>query len=223
MPNVIRGPWRHARAPSTSRAAKRERLSSVRPAALAFLVDKMSGHHAEGMLSRLNHLITAQFEAPTSEAISSLESQRSMMDRNDVGLRRESDMPELLGQSVPNYKAILVRDLKTPVGHPVPMSVDPEKIAASAWQKAFQERLSRIQGKRTHKKMAEYFEMDEESWKKCVNRGDAFPIRKLPKLALLAGVEVEDLITGDRDDELPSQVERYKRRPAQIAKRRRAD
>jgi hypothetical protein len=62
---------------------------------------------------------------------------------------------------------------------------------------AFQERLSRIQGKRTHEAMAEYLEMPVESWKKCVNRGDSFPIRKLPRLALLAGIPVESLIKGD--------------------------
>jgi hypothetical protein len=92
------------------------------------------------------------------------------------------------------------------------MSGNPEKIAESAWQRAFSERLSRIQGKRTHENMAKYLEMGVESWKKCVNRGDAFPIRKLPRLALLAGIPVESLIEGDRDDELPAPVERYSKR-----------
>lgn len=92
------------------------------------------------------------------------------------------------------------------------MTEDPEKIAESAWRKAFQERLQRIQGRRTHESMAEYFGMSVESWKKCVNRGDAFPMRQLPKLALLAGIPVESLIKGDRDAELPAPVVRYKKR-----------
>jgi hypothetical protein len=211
----------HARASSTSRAAKRESQSNVRPAALALRVDKTDGHQGEGMLSRLNHLITAQFVAPTSAAISSRESQREMMDRNDAGLRRESVMPEVLGQYVPICKAIMVRDLNSAVGHSVPMSGKPAKndIAESAWLKAWQERLRRIQGKRTHEAMALVLGMGVETWKKCVNRGDAFPIRKLPKLAAFAGIEVESLINGDKDHELPVPVERYKRKAA-VAKRR---
>lgn len=185
---------------------------------MALSVDRTAGHHFDGMLSRLNHLITAQFPAPTSAAMASLEGQSSMTDRNDVS--GESGMPELLGQCVPNYKAIMGRDLKTPVGHSVPMSEAPEKIAESAWQKAWLERLHRIQGKRTHENMAKFLEMGVEQWKKCVNRGDVFPIRKLPRLALLAGIPVESLIEGDRDDELPEQVVRYKKRAPATAKRR---
>ncbi len=100
------------------------------------------------------------------------------------------------------------------------MAKDDGKLAESAWQMAFQERLSRIQGKRTHEAMAEYLEMPVDSWKKCVNRGDSFPIRKLPRLALLAGIPVESLIKGDRDDELPAPVERYRKRAAKTAARR---
>jgi hypothetical protein len=102
------------------------------------------------------------------------------------------------------------------------MGKDHENLAESAWQMAFQERLSRIQGKRTHESMAKYLEMPVESWKKCVNRGDTFPIRKLPRLALLAAIPVESLIEGDRDDELPAPIERYKKRTksAKTASRR---
>lgn len=102
------------------------------------------------------------------------------------------------------------------------MGKDHEKLAESAWQMAFQSRLSRIQGKRTHEAMAEYLEMPVESWKKCVNRGDSFPIRKLPRLALLAGIPVESLIKGDRDDELPAPVERYRKRAPPKAGTRKA-
>lgn len=97
-----------------------------------------------------------------------------------------------------------------------------ENLTESAWQMAFQERLSRIQGKRTHEAMAEYLEMPVESWKKCVNRGDTFPMRKLPRLALLAGISVESLIKGDRDDELPEPVQRYRKRSTAKATTKRA-
>ena len=99
------------------------------------------------------------------------------------------------------------------------MTESSEKLAESAWRKAFQERLRRIQGRRTHEDMAEYFGMNVESWKKCVNRGDIFPMRKLPKLALLSGISVESLIRGDKDSQLPPVVERY-RKAAPIPKRR---
>lgn len=217
--NVIYPAQYHARTSATSRAAKRLRRASVTPAPLAFSVDKTAGHHFEGMASRRHHLMTAQFPAPTSDAMASREDQSSMTDRNEVSCESEATMPELLGHIVPNSKAIMVRDLDLAVGHSVPMVENSEKIAASAWQKAFQERLSRIQGKLTHKKMADYLGMDEESWKKCVNRGSAFPIRKLPKLALLGRIEVEDLITGEKDHELPPLIKRYSKRMA-AAKRR---
>lgn len=108
----------------------------------------------------------------------------------------------------------MVRDIELPVGHSGPMGKDHEKLAESEWQDAFKERLRRIQGKRTHEAMAEYLEMPLESWKKCVNRGDSFPIRKLPRLALLAGIPVESLIKGDQDDALPAPVQRYRKRAA---------
>lgn len=129
-------------------------------------------------------------------------------------------MSRLLGHTVPICKGIMVRDIEMPVGHSGPMAKDHENLAESAWQKAFQERLSRIQGKRTHEAMAEYLEMPVESWKKCVNRGDTFPMRKLPRLALLAGIPVESLIKGDRDDELPAPVERYRKRTTKATTRR---
>ncbi len=100
------------------------------------------------------------------------------------------------------------------------MGKNHENLAESAWQMAWQERLSRIQGKRTHENMAEYLEMPVESWKKCVNRGDSFPIRKLPRLALVAGIPVESLIKGDRDDELPALIERYRKRSTKTPSRR---
>ena len=203
---------RHARASSTCLAAKRVKRSAVKPADLAFSVDKTVRHHSDGILLRCHHLRTVDEPPhPMSDDIASLDGQRSMTARNEV-MAESVSISGLLGQYVPICKGILVRDLKTPVGHSDPMGKSHENLTESAWQTAFQERLSRIQGKRTHEAMAEYLEMPIESWKKCVNRGDAFPIRKLPRLALLAGIPVESLIKGDRDDELPPLIERYRKR-----------
>lgn len=211
---------RHARASSACFAASRIKSSADKPAVIAFSVPKTRGHQSDGIMSRLNHLMTAQLVAPTSPAIASRVGHKSMIERNEVS--ESISMSEVLGRNVPICKGIMVRDLKSPVGHSGPMGKDHENLAESAWQMAFQGRLSRIQGKRTHEAMAEYLEMPVESWKKCVNRGDTFPIRKLPRLALLAGIPVESLIKGDRDDELPAPVERYRKRATKKAATRRA-
>ncbi len=142
-----------------------------------------------------------------------------MTDRNEE--KGESvSMAELLGHTVPICKAIMVRDSNSPVGHSGPMAKDEDNLAESAWQKAFQERLARIQGARSHDAMADLLDMPVESWKKCVNRGDTFPLRKLPKLAALAGIPIESLIKGDRDDELPAPVVRYRKRASKTVTRR---
>lgn len=200
---------RHARA--SSRIAKRPRRSLVTPDSLALSVDSTAGHHFVGMASRFHHLITAQFPAPTSAAMASREAQSSMTDRNDVSFE-SSTMAESLGHIVPNCKAIMVRDFKRPVGHSVLMAEDPETIAESAWREAFRLRLRKIQGGRSHEDMAELLGVPPATWNKCVNRGDMFPTRKLPLLAKLAGVPLESLIKGDRDDEIERLAPRRKKK-----------
>lgn len=142
-----------------------------------------------------------------------------MTERNEV-MGESAVMAKLLGHGVPIFKGIMVRDTETPVGHSGPMGKDADNLAESAWQKAFQERLARIQGTRSHDDMASLLDMPVESWKKCVNRGDTFPLRKLPKLAALAGIPIESLIKGDRDDELPAPVVRYRKRTSKTVTRR---
>jgi hypothetical protein len=208
---VVRFPRRHVGTSSDTLAANRAKISADKPAALAFSVAKTRVHHSEGMVSRLNHLRTTEPSlTPNSAAIASRERHKSMIERNDVGT--ESTMPELLGHHVPICKGIMVRDRKTPVGHSGPMGKDHEKLSDRDWRTAFQGRLSRIQNNRSHEAMADLLEMSVESWKKCVNRGDSFPLRRLPKLASLAGMPIESLIKGDRDDELPAPVVRYRKR-----------
>lgn len=220
MNNVVRFPVRrHARASSVLSASRANR-SAVNPADLATSVSKTRRHQSDGILSRCHHLRTRE-EPPqsTSAAMASREGQSPMTSLNEQ--IDESAMSRLLGQYVPIGKGNMGRDIQFPVGHCGPMGKDWEKLTDSEWQQAFQERLRRIQGKRTHEDMADYFDMPLERWKKCVNRGDTFPMRKLPRLALLSGIPMDSLIKGDRDDELPAAVERYRKRtPSKPGSRR---
>lgn len=161
---------------------------------MALSVEATRGHHFEGMLSRLNHLITAQFLAPTSTDIASLDGQRSMMERKEDGAG-ESLISIDLGQLVPNCKADMSHDLGYPLGHPFFMSEPPEKMAESAWREAFSLRLRQIQGNRTQEQMADLLGLSRDTWNKCVNRGSAFPTRLLPKLAAIGEMSVLELIT----------------------------
>lgn len=217
MDNVVLFP-RHARASSVL-SAKRANRSAVKPAALALSVARTRIHQSEGILLRCHHLRTLDDPPQSiSDAIASREAQSPMTSLNEV--IGESTMPGLLGHYVPICKGIMGRDMKTPVGHHGPMGKDWEKLSDSEWRGAFQLRLNRIQGHRSHDAMADLLGISVESWKKCVNRGDSFPLRRLPKLASLAGISIESLIKGDRDDELPAPVVRYRKRAAKAVTRR---
>lgn len=76
------------------------------------------------------------------------------------------------------------------------MDEDHEKIAESAWQEAFRQRLKEVQGTRTQAGMAEILGISRDTWNKVVNRGDAPSIRLLPKLATIGEKSLEWLITG---------------------------
>jgi DNA-binding transcriptional regulator YdaS (Cro superfamily) len=195
---IVRFPaQRHVRASSLTRAAKRVSKSDVRPADLAPSVDKIAPHHSEGMLSRLNHLITAQLLTPTSEAIASRESQSSMTERNDA--KPESDMPEILGHWVPNVKAIMSHDRPLSPRHSVPMAEDIESIAESAWRDGFRARLRQAQGGRTQETMARLLGTSREAYSKYVGgRKSVMPVRLLPKFCAICDVSLIWLIEGDK-------------------------
>lgn len=214
MGNVIRWPRRrrHVRTSAGSRAAKAVSKSAVTPASRAFSVANTADHHSGGIRLREDHLRTAQFPAPTSEAIASSESQSSMIETNEV----KSVMGETMGQLVPEIKAIVSHDIKLGPGHSVPMNQDDETIAESAWREAFCERLREVQGKRTQGQMAVVLGISRDNWNKYVNRGSAVPIRLLPKIAAIGGNSLEWLIEG------PRQAARKAAKPARVlAKRKR--
>ena len=199
MGRVIRFPRRrsHARTSINSRAAKRANRSDVALAALARSVDRTNSHHSEGILSRLNHLITAQFLAPTSAAIASREAQSSMTERNDV--KSKSDMHELVGQMVPIIKANLSHDKEVPPEHSVDMTQDTETIAESEWREGFRQRLRQAQGGRTQETMSRLLGISRDAYAKYVGgRKSAMPVRLLPRFCEICDVSLEWLIEGDQ-------------------------
>jgi hypothetical protein len=186
----------HARASTGSRAAKVVRISAVTPASLAFSVASTADHHSGGMRLREDHLRTAQFPAPTSDAIASSESHRSMIDTKDV----KSAMDGIMGQLVPKIKAIVSHDYKLRSGHNVPMDQDDENVAETAWREAFRQRVRQIQGERSQDDMAELLCISRDAYSKYVgSRASAVPTRLLPRLAKIGAVSLEWLIEGPKE------------------------
>jgi hypothetical protein len=201
----------HARSSTTSRAAKRVRRSAETPAVLALSVDKTAAHHSDGMLSRFSHLRTAQGPAPTSAAIASLDSQRSMIERNEV----KSGMDSIMGQSVPKIKAIVSHDYEPSVGQYVQMAEPDDDVAESEWRDGFRARLKAARGKRTQEDMAELLCISRDAYSKYEgSRASAMPIRLLPRFAKICGVDLLELIQGPRAEK------QAPKRPAPAARRK---
>jgi hypothetical protein len=209
--NVIRFPARrHARA--SSRAAKRVSKSAVTPADLALSVDKTADHHSGGIRFLADHLRTATWLAPTSEAMTSNVSQSSMMEANEF----KSDMPCIMGPAVPKNKSIVSHDSISHLGQPVLMDQDDEDIAESAWREEFRERLRKAQGNRTQQVMADLLGISRERYSKYVGgRKSMMPTRLLPRFAMICDVDLLELIEGPRKEkkavEKPPQRQRSRR------------
>lgn len=194
---VVRFPRRrHVRASSAGcRAAKAIRASAFTPAAMATSVANTADHHSAGSLSRCHHFETAVAGAPVSAAMASREGQSSMMDRNEV----KSDMPMLLGQSVPKSKAIVSADCAQSLGHNVLMEDENEKQAASQWREEFRQRLITARGSRTQAVMAELLGLRTNTYGKYEgSRKSMMPTRLLPRFAKICGISLESLIEGDK-------------------------
>jgi hypothetical protein len=195
------GEHRHARASAGSRAANRAKSSAVTPCDRATSVEITADHHSAGMLSLLNHLITAQFPAPTSAAMPSREGQRSMISLNEA----KSDMTENMGQAVPKIKAMVSHDYSSEPGHLVPNMQDDEKIAETVWREQFRQRVRAAQGSRTQQDMADLLGISRDSYAKYVGgRGSVMPVRLLPKFAKICGVDLLDLIEGSKAVKQPA-------------------
>lgn len=166
------------------------------PAARARSVDSTADHHSAGMLSRLTHLITDQFLAPTSAAMASREGQSSMTDLNEVS----SDMAAIMGQSVPFCKAISSHDNLEPLGHNVLMGQADENLTETAWREAFRRRLKEARGNRSQRDMADLLCISRDAYAKYeAARASAIPIRLLPKFCKICGVTLQWLIEGEKE------------------------
>lgn len=173
-------------------------------------------------MSRFHHLITDQFVVPTSTAMASREAQRSMTDRNDVSGESESDMSQSLGRLVPKSKANMSHDLKSPVGHSVPMADDSEDITESEWREGFRARVREAQGDRKDKDMAKLLGISHERYRKYVSGGTTrktvIPVRLLTMFCLITDRDLEWLIDGTAE----AAAKKQKPRKPHAAVRKRA-
>jgi hypothetical protein len=178
------------------------------------------------MVSRFHHLITDQFVAPTSDAIASREAHKSMIDLNEVKAESLS-MSGLLGLSVPNIKAKMSHDLKSPVGHSGLMSNEAEKIAESEWRKGFQARVREAQGERKGKDIAKLLGISHDQYRKYVSGGDnrtitVMPPRLLTRFCLITDRDLTWLIDGPETIEEKKPARATKPKPTTATSKRRA-
>lgn len=196
MGMILRFPRVHARASTGSRAAKAVNNSAVTPPDRAVSVPRTADHHSEGIASRCHHLETVQALAPgMSEAIPSRDGHKSITSRK----RRRSDMPDLLGQSVPKCKDFPSHDGRKMIGHTVRMTDDLEKMAETAWREGFRLRIKQARGDRTQQTMAELLGITQTTYSKYEGqRASMMPTRLLPKFCKICAVSLEWLIEGDK-------------------------
>jgi hypothetical protein len=215
---VIRLPQRHARASTTSRAAKAVKISAVTPALTARSVPSTADHHSAGSLSRCHHLETAVAGAPVSAAMASRDGQSSMMDRNEAN----SVMPKHLGQSVLKRKAIVSADCVHLSGHTVRMAHDDEDLAESQWREEFRQRIIAARGNRTQAVMAELLGILTNTYGKyeAPGRKSVMPVRLLPRFAKICGISLEDLIEGPKESASKQPAKPATKVPASRARRK---
>src|SRR5262245_1125695 len=185
---VVQFPGSHA---ATSRAARVVSSSAEIPLDRAILVESTADHQSAGMKPRCAHFLTDSCEAPTSSASASCVGQSATTSRNERGLA----MPDLMGPTVPNVKAIVSRDIPARTGHIVPMARD---ATEDQWRQAFKQRLKQARLPRTQEDMAELLCVSRDAYSKYEGGRDTdLPIRLLPKFCKICGVSMVWLITGE--------------------------
>ncbi len=180
----------HARASTTSRAAKEARTSAVTALSAARPVAITETHHSAGMLSRCHHLDTADAPAPISKAIASREGQSSITDRNVLIFI----MPENLGQFVLKRKANMSLDGKITLGHTVRMA---ENETEAQFKQQFTQRVKDARRALGWKQwqMAEALDMPQDKYKTYEGRS-YLPHRLIGRFCLITRVDPEWLVTG---------------------------
>ena len=184
--------FRHARISSGALAARSAKSSADKPTRLATGDFRMVFHHSEGIESRCHHLLTAEAEAPVSEAIASLEGHSSITERKDVSLKA---MPEFLGQAVLKSKAKLSRDVMSYDGD---YSVMPDRMT-EAEEKAFfigRTKAARMARYHTQKPICIILGIDQGTYKQYETRTE-LPKRFIEKFCAATDVDIVWLLTGD--------------------------
>lgn len=189
---------RHGRASRGSasifgRAASDVSLSDERPTAAATAVARMADHHSTGIESRFHHLLTCVVVAPMSDAIATLEPQRSMIERNDVG----ADMESSIGHNGLIGKAILADDCGEPFQHYCGM---PKRPARTTFKKGF---IGRVRAARrakglTQDQVAIALGLGTQNDYKHYEKRSYLPHDLIEPFCLLCGVEIGYLYTGKK-------------------------
>lgn len=204
---------RHARTSRHSRAANRARRSAVTPPSDALDVAKTDDHHSAGILSRWAHFRTCVNVAPISSANASCLGQSPMIALNES----TSDMPRIMGLSVPECKPIVSRDKAEDAGHHVPMRTEPdEQRIDSQWRTEFRDRLVESRGSRTQKDMAELLGITHDAYRKYESsRKSMMSPRLFPLFCKICGISLQWLLTGqDAEKALKPQLGRRKKKVA---------
>jgi len=185
----------HARASTTSRAAKAVSKSAVTPPLTAVSVESRADHHSAGIASLCHHFDTVQAPAPgISEAIASREGQSSIIFWNEV----KSDMAPVLGQLVLNCKDILALDAKKLIGHTVRMA---DSDVKAQYEQEFIERVkaARIATGKKQWQVAELMGIKQDQYKHyevTTGNGRVIPHHLIGRFCLICNIDPNWLLTG---------------------------
>ncbi len=190
MEILVAFPRVHARASTTSRAAKLVSKSAVMPFIAAISVAKTTAHHSAGMLSRCHHFETVDELAPTAAAAASFEGHNSITERNEL----ISDMVHVLGQPVLKIKANLSLDDSLSLGHTVRMADSDEE---ALFKQEFTKRIALARVARGWKQWqaAEAMGMEQDKYKQYEGRS-LMPHYLIGRFCLVMRVDPVWLITG---------------------------
>jgi hypothetical protein len=166
-------------------------ICAVRPAPATRSLARIADQYSAGILSRCDHLETAQVPTPSSEAIAPRDGQSSTTDRNEVS----SDMDALLGQSVLKSKAILSRDCGETVNQNYAMA---ERLSETEEKLAFirRVRLARVARFDKQGPILTLLDLPQGKYKQYESR-TPLPWRFIPKFCAATGVSMEWLLTGE--------------------------
>lgn len=176
---------------SKDAAASSARASARKPFSRATRVPSTDFQRSDGMLSRCHHLLTAEADAPISEAIASFEGHQPITSRKEFG---RTAMPDLLGQTVLKSKAKVSRADQIVVGVYAAMdrmSETEEKAYFIGRTKA-----ARVAKYPTQKEICLLLDLDQGTYKQYETR-TPLPHRFIPKFCAAVGVSTDWLLTGE--------------------------